>query len=219
MRAVADLKNDLSQAIRTVDSAGQQLDKTLKSINKILGTNEDRITRIIDNADETLKLLHKTLESTDNIIGDAATQEKFRKAIAQLPDIITKASGTAEQLSAVLRTIEKNSKSLEGLTEPLGQRGSMLVERLDQGTQKLSLAMDEMLRFSRALNSPDSSLGHLVNDPELYQRISRTARNVDDLTRQLRPILDDARVFTDKIARHPELLGVRGAIQRNPGIK
>ncbi len=36
---------------------------------------------------------------------------------------------------------------------------------------------------------------------------------------QLKPILDDARVFSDKIARHPETLGVRGALQRNPGIK
>jgi hypothetical protein len=32
-------------------------------------------------------------------------------------------------------------------------------------------------------------------------------------------VVRDARVFSDKIARHPELLGVRGAIQRNPGTK
>jgi hypothetical protein len=32
-------------------------------------------------------------------------------------------------------------------------------------------------------------------------------------------IVDDVRVFTDKIARHPEQLGVRGAIDRRPGLK
>ena len=35
----------------------------------------------------------------------------------------------------------------------------------------------------------------------------------------LPPIVNDARVFTDKIARHPEVLGVRGAIKKSPGIK
>ena len=44
-------------------------------------------------------------------------------------------------------------------------------------------------------------------------------QNVQELSTQLRPILNDTRVFTDKIARHPETLGIRGAIQRSPGIK
>jgi len=35
----------------------------------------------------------------------------------------------------------------------------------------------------------------------------------------LKPILNDARNFTDKIARHPELLGVRGAIKKDTGMK
>jgi phospholipid/cholesterol/gamma-HCH transport system substrate-binding protein len=44
--------------------------------------------------------------------------------------------------------------------------------------------------------------------------------NVNHLTLELRPIVDDVRVFTDKIARHPEQLGVRGALDRRPaGIK
>ncbi len=90
---------------------------------------------------------------------------------------------------------------------------------MDEGTLKLNRAMDDMLRFSATLNNPNSSLGQLLNSPELYQHINRAARNIDELTRELKPVVDDARVFSDKIARHPEMLGVRGAIQRSPGIK
>jgi phospholipid/cholesterol/gamma-HCH transport system substrate-binding protein len=43
--------------------------------------------------------------------------------------------------------------------------------------------------------------------------------NVNELTRRLEPILNDARVFSDKIARHPEVLGVRGAIAPQSGAK
>jgi phospholipid/cholesterol/gamma-HCH transport system substrate-binding protein len=58
-----------------------------------------------------------------------------------------------------------------------------------------------------------------MKDRQLYDNLSQAAENVNCLTRQLRPVVNDVRVFTDKIARHPEQLGVRGALQRSPGIK
>ena len=61
------------------------------------------------------------------------------------------------------------------------------------------------------------SIGKLVYDDELYDRITRAAANVEDATRKIRPILDDVRVFSDKIARDPGQLGVRGALQRREG--
>jgi phospholipid/cholesterol/gamma-HCH transport system substrate-binding protein len=59
----------------------------------------------------------------------------------------------------------------------------------------------------------------LINDPQLYQHLNRAAKNIDDITRELKPIKDDLRIFTDKIARHPEDLGARGLIINKPGIK
>jgi phospholipid/cholesterol/gamma-HCH transport system substrate-binding protein len=44
-------------------------------------------------------------------------------------------------------------------------------------------------------------------------------KNVEELTLLLRPIVNDARIFSDKIARHPEILGVRGAIKPEDGTK
>ena len=76
-----------------------------------------------------------------------------------------------------------------------------------------------MLQFSQQLNDPQGSLGALLHDKELYQHVNHMVKNVDELTRDLKPILNDARVFTDKIARHPELLGVRGAIKKDAGLK
>jgi phospholipid/cholesterol/gamma-HCH transport system substrate-binding protein len=58
-----------------------------------------------------------------------------------------------------------------------------------------------------------------MSDPDLYQNLNKAAQNIAQITCELRPIVSDARVFADKIARHPELLGVRGAIQRSPGTK
>ena len=54
---------------------------------------------------------------------------------------------------------------------------------------------------------------------ELYQNLNRAAINVERISRQLRPIVNDVRIFTDKIARDPGRLGVRGALRKPTGIK
>jgi phospholipid/cholesterol/gamma-HCH transport system substrate-binding protein len=108
---------------------------------------------------------------------------------------------------------------MEGVTGPLGERGPQIVERVDQSVARLDELLGIMSEFGRNLNSGQGSLGKIMNDPELYQHLNATARNLEQITCQLKPILADARVFSDKIARHPEVLGVRGAIQKSPGTK
>ena len=66
---------------------------------------------------------------------------------------------------------------------------------------------------------PQGSLGLLLHDRQLYDHLNNVAKNMDDLSRKLEPILRDVRVFTDKVSRHPEMLGARGMMQRYPGIK
>jgi phospholipid/cholesterol/gamma-HCH transport system substrate-binding protein len=73
--------------------------------------------------------------------------------------------------------------------------------------------------FTEALNNPEGSLNRLMSDRYLYQNLNEAAENVNELTKDMRPILDDVRVFTDKIARDPGRLGVRGVFQKNSGIK
>ena len=64
----------------------------------------------------------------------------------------------------------------------------------------------------------EGSLGALLNDRQLYDRLNRAAKNIEEVSQQLKPIVDDARVFTDKIARHPGVI-VRDAVKPRVGIK
>ena len=58
-----------------------------------------------------------------------------------------------------------------------------------------------------------------MHDKELYQHVNHLAKNLDELSRELKPIIDNVAVFTDKIARHPGDLGVRGALKKDSGLK
>lgn len=218
-RAIASLQQGLSQTMRSVGGASRDMQMVLVRVDKLLEANEQRITKVIAQADDTLQILQKTLINSNEILGDAKVRNQFKQSMEQLPELLKDTRDTVKRMGDTIGSVEDNLHNLEGLTKPLGERGDTLVRRIDSSTAKLDRLMDELLSFTKDLNNPEGSLGKLVHDPEFYQHLNRAAKNVDELTRQLKPILDDARVFTDKIARHPESLGVRGAIQRNQGIK
>ena len=68
------------------------------------------------------------------------------------------------------------------------------------------------------IDQGEGSLGALLNDRQLYNRLNRTARNLEEVSEKLKPIVDDARVITDKIARHPGVI-IRDAVKPGPGLK
>ena len=74
--------------------------------------------------------------------------------------------------------------------------------------------VENLLLFSQALNRSDGTLGKLINDPRLYNNLNDATNKINGLAIELRPILYNARLFTDQIARDPGKLGVRGALEQ-----
>ena len=81
------------------------------------------------------------------------------------------------------------------------------------------MLLAELSKFSRLLNDEDGSLRLMATDPELYRNMNRSAGSLSTLLNNIQPVVNDMRVLADKLARHPELLGVRGAIQGSSGLK
>ncbi|MGD0900710.1 MAG: hypothetical protein ABR915_22995 [Thermoguttaceae bacterium] len=205
--------------IGSVDETAKGMQSVFTRLDRLLSANEDRISRVIVQADKTLDVMQQTLTSANGILGDPQVRAQFKDTMAQLPKVLTKVQVTMDEMGEGLNALQANLRNLEGVTKPLGERGETLVRRIDASTDKLDRLMDEMLRFTESLNSSQGSLGQLLHDRELYQHINRAAKNIEELSRELGPLMDDVRVFSDKIARHPEVLGVRGAIQKNSGMK
>jgi len=80
----------------------------------------------------------------------------------------------------------------------------------------LDNALVQVEAFGKTLNNSDGSLKRFIEDDDIYYQFRRTIENVEQASAKIRPILDDVRIFTDKIARDPRELGVRGALGKRP---
>jgi len=218
VQAMADLRGGVAEAIASVTATSKEIGAAASKLRDVVTRNEENINTFLKQSSTTLANIEKISARVSQLVEDPQWQAQFKETAARLPKIVEDVQVTLNKLGNTLDAFERNLKNVEGFTQPLGQRGERLVGRLDETAEKLDALVEELLLFSRALNDQQGTLGQLVYNPELYQRLNRAARNVEDLTRQLRPIVDDARVLSDKVSRHPGVI-VRDAIRPGPGIK
>lgn len=225
LTVVSNLQDHLGKTVgnvaatsASIEQTSDEMRKLIVSLRGIVDEHRGNIGVIVTQSNETLKSVQVAADQVRNIIGDPEIQQQLKATIARMPQVVKDAQDAIAQMRNTMDLVDRNLRNMEGFTEPLGRRGPEVLARLDALSAKADVAMDEMTRFTRMLSDPDGTLSRVQNDPELYYRLSQAARNVDELTRQMKPILADVRVITDKVARHPGVI-VRDAVRPGPGIK
>ncbi len=219
VEVITNLEGNLAGAIDTLSNAGNEVGKVAASINRLIDGNEDSLNSIIEKTETTLASFQKALENIDDVIGNPEVRENLRRSVDELPQLLSDTRGAMNTVRTTVESVDRNLRNLEGFTAPLGERGAEIIDGVDRTMLRLDGLISELSDFGKKLNSGEGSLGRIMSDPELYQNLNKAAQNIAQLTCELRPVVADARVFADKIARHPELLGVRGAIRQSPGTK
>ncbi len=213
------MQGDLNEAIKALSNAGTEVSKLAGNINDLLESNDDQINRIIGETEEAIKTFQTAMTNINDVMGDEQVRENLKKMVESLPELLDESKNTVTSLRTTVEGMDRNLRNLEGLTGPLGERGEVIVDRVDRSVARLDELLGILSNFGRKLNSGQGTIGKLMNDDELYNNLSAAARNIECVTQELKPIMSDVRVFSDRIARHPELLGVRGAIEKSPGTK
>ncbi len=214
----ADLKDDLARTATSLEAAGQEVGRLARNMNNMFDRNSDKIDRIVNQTELALGSFQKAMNNVDDILGDDVVKANLKRSLAELPTLLQNTQGAIVGIERAMRLVDSNLANLEGLTKPLGDRGGAIVGNIDSSVARLNDLLGQVEQFSRSLNSREGSLGQLINNPEVYQQLNEAAQNINDLTRRLRPIIEDARVFSDKIARHPGVI-VRDAVKPGSGTK
>jgi len=219
MEMFTTLEPKLGSAFDSLAQASESVQRLSVNIDKMFMGGDDRFEKMMRKTESALDAFNTAMKNIDDVMGDPAAREDIKDTISALPEVVADLRKTVQGIGTTVDTADRNLRNLEGLTRPLGERGAAMVAQIDVTISRLDTTLQQAAMFTKALNESQGTLGKLVRDPQVYNDLAQAAANVNKLTKELRPIVDDVRVFTDKIARHPEQLGVRGAIDRRPGLK
>jgi phospholipid/cholesterol/gamma-HCH transport system substrate-binding protein len=216
--AFATLEPKFGTALESLTEASAAVTKLSGNLDRMLVGN-DSFGKLIQKTERTLDEFSVAMTNINDVMGDPQARANMKLVLAGLPEVLADLRTTVKGMGQTLETADRNLQNLEGLTRPLGERGAGMVAQVDATIGRLDEVLRQAASFTKALNESDGTLGRLVRDPRVYEDLAAAAANVKGLSQELRPIMDDVRVFTDKIARHPEQLGVRGALDHRPGLK
>ncbi|MDO5112878.1 MAG: hypothetical protein Q4E67_00725, partial [Planctomycetia bacterium] len=225
------MQERLSVAIDDVSHAAIQLEKVASSADRMMNDNRENIRSIIDNA-RSITGDSRTIVNKFSTLFDDEFARNMQESVATLPETLKTMNDTFTSVeNKVTVAVDKMNNTVDTVSQRV-QKSLDLVDHTLQNVQKITdpIAVkaptwlgniDNILQnmdvFIENINNPTSTIGLLMRDRELYDNLSRTAWKVHDLVRQAEPIVFNAQVFSEKIAQHPELLGVRGALKPDSG--
>lgn len=228
MDLIANLQGDLKLTIQSLGNAGQQVAELADRLNQVLGeADTERLDRMMQSADSALANFNRVMIDVEDVLGDEQFKAELKRGLSQLPSMVSDARAILEVLERTLASADQNLKNLQGLTGPLGERGPELVDQLEDTVTKLGQVFEEATLLVKNINSSEGTVGLLLRDRELYDRIGGTVNQAtaaiydvrrlinDELVqRRIRQILDNIYVLTDKLARDPARLA-RGVVPKN----
>lgn len=223
IRMLTNLEGDVRRAAQSFETAANNVSALTVRLNETLGSTDGQLPRLMQKAELALDKFYGTMNSLDEFTGDPELRARLKQGLADLPTTMeemrltmSRARESLDSFQSVQQKAERNLDNMERFTKPLGDRGPELVAKVDSILTNVNTMTTEVAGLTEQLRSSEGTLARLMRDPSLYEKIDETVSNLHEASRRIRPILDDVRVFTDKIATDPRQIGLKGALDRKP---
>ena len=238
------MQSDLEMTFEAIRNAGATIATAADSVNQLaagiqqtVGGSDSKFEQMSDKALLAMGEFQATMQEIRSIVGNPQLKANLQSTFETLPvvlDDVHQTLGTAQQTFdrfekvgvqfelvgeaavATVDTAQKAVQNIERFTDPFAENSDVMVQQVLQTMRQLDASMGQVTQFMAALNNQNGTVRRLLEDEELYWEIRRTVENIEQASARMRPILDDVRVFSDKIARDPRQLGVKGALTTRP---
>ncbi|MCR9230877.1 MlaD family protein [Gimesia chilikensis] len=226
MEVVYRMEQQVSKTLSAFTETSQEWGKLAGNMNRLLETKEGNIDVVVERAatsleefSQAMRQMNAMMKNVNMLVADPQQQENLKRSLAAMPAMIESTQRTISSVEVAVQKAGQNLDNLSRVTDPLAKHSQSMVVKLDRSLSRLDAMMAELNSFTRALNQGDGSLKKFISDPDLYRNMNRSASSLTVLLNNLEPIARDIRIFSDRIARHPEILGVSGAMKGSSGIK
>lgn len=203
--------DEIRTAVRNWGKVGERVDVLLK-------TNEDKLVRSLDRMEETLKRVNEVF-SDENQRNLRDTLKNAKNASGQFDDLIKDTRITMKQMNESLKRADEALTELQKVMKPLGDKGPAILKNVEESTDNLNKTIKDVRDLLQAAARADGTVSKLVFDPSLYNNLNDSATMVTKILPRLDRVLRDVEIFADKLARHPELIGIGGVIRPSNGSK
>lgn len=222
IRVLTNLEGDVRRAVRSFETAANNVSNLSNRLQNAMGP-DDQFQRLMQKSEVALDQIQRTAMAFEGIVGDPEVSANLKESLRKLPQTFeqleTMLASTREMMDSfkgMQQRVERNLDNIEPFTQMLGDRGDEIVQNADKIATNMESITSVAADLTERISTSDGTVAKLLRDDDLYKQIKATVENLHDASRRIRPIVEDVRVFTDKIATDPRQLGLKGAVDNRP---
>lgn len=223
-----ELQETFKTAAESVEKTAAEIGGIAESVGRALGEDPEihleefftNIQSLSQKAGQTLDTYEQVARDVREVIGDQQTKVTLKNVIQEFPKLISKADQTLDSTLGAVKQFQSVAENADARLKEIGEITKPLADK--EFIASLQGSLDGIEEFLSSIQNSKGTVGLLLNDPSVYNRMNNSLRRIESITYQLEPILRDVRVFSSKIATDPRQLGVKGALDRRPsgsGVK
>jgi ABC-type transporter Mla subunit MlaD len=223
--SVNDIMPELRRTNAEIQVTAQNWGRLGEELNVLLQTNEDKLVRTLDSLNEVLIRMGSVFneENQRNLTATLrnvnAGSQNLESISRNTDELLKDSRQTIQRINNSLAQSDEILGNLQRATQPMAERSASVMKNLDESSEKLNRGLTDVRALLRAFGQGDGTLQRVLNDPALYNNLNDAACMLVRIMPRLDRALKDVEVFADKIARHPESLGVGGAVRPSSGLK
>ena len=219
LKKVSDLDPDVRRALDELQDMVRQYKKVGERVDVLLQTNNDAI-------DKTIRNLSTVVSRMADLLNDE-NQKNFAASLKSMQGLAQSLEGLAGQAQKetlprfqdTLAKLDSVLLNVNTATKPFADRAEKISRNLDSVIEQTARALGS---FGDAFGQPGQANGsfqRLLSDPAIYNNLNDASLMLARILPRVDRVLKDFEVFADKIARHPESLGVGGVVRPSAGLK
>ncbi len=223
---IASVEQRLTATLDSFERTGAKWGRLAGNLNRMLessgpdGVNTLQQTSLaLQQFTRTMSAAEETLSAAGSLLNDPHYQQQLKNTMAALPQLLNETRTTLASVKMVVQRMDATVATVKSAVTPFANQSEPLVTDLAKSMHNVQSMTRDLAAVSRALNDENGSVKQLISDPSMYRNLDRAAVSLSLLLQNLQPVIADLQVFSDKIARHPELLGIRGVVRGSDGVK
>jgi ABC-type transporter Mla subunit MlaD len=232
LRSTNDAYPDLKRTADDIGTTVRIWGRVGERVNVLLETNRDELDRgikeLVKGVERFNEVLTRVLNvlTEDNVKNISATIKNVREGSNHLPSmarnadkLLEESRGTLRRLDTTLQRAEEFMGNIQQVTKPFSERGGTITKNLDESLDKLNRTLGDVRALIQAIGESNGTVSKLLKDPSLYNHIDDAICLVLRTLPRLDRILENIEIFSDKLARHPESIGLGGVVRPSSGLK
>ena len=225
IKQVSEIMPDVKTAVRDLGATAQQYNKLGESLDKLVKENQPKLARIVDNVNASLDRVLDLLNNenrrniTDTLRNLRMGTEKLPEMSKSLDDALREGKETAKRFRESMGKVDEVLTNVRDATKPLAERAPNLIRNLDESLDKTNKILGDVRELLRVVGESDGAFRRFLTDPALYNHLDEAICSIGKAMPRLDRILKDVETFADKLARHPESIGLGGVVKPGSGLK